>query len=91
MALVITGDFVDMRWSGIGLKQSLWVNQLQVTTQGNHTMRKLCFRPWLDLHAGKYTCHVDVKVTNSSELTENKTITVNGMYIKTNVTLFWTI
>ena len=87
MASGITGNYVDMRWSGKGLKQSLWVNQLQVTTQGNYIVRKLCFGPWLDLHAGKYTCHVDAKDTNGSELIENKTIIVNGMYIKCHIIL----
>jgi len=64
-ASVINGTNVDMRWSGKGLKQSLWVKQLQVTTQRNHIARELCFRPWLDLHAGKYTCYVDVKDTKA--------------------------
>jgi len=82
MASVNKGNYhVDIKWSGKGLK-SLWITQLQVMKQGKLTMRKLYFHPWLDSHAGNYTCHVNVKDTDNSELIVNKTFTVNGMHCK---------
>jgi len=84
MASVIKGNLtyhIDMSWSGKGLK-SLWISQLQVLKQGKWTMRKLYFRPWLDSHAGNYTCHANVKDTDNSELIVNKTFTVNGIHCK---------
>lgn len=82
MASVIKGNstyHVDMRWSGVGLQQSLWVNQLQVMRHRNCIVRKLCFSPWLDSHAGEYTCHVVMKDDVNFIIILNKTCTVNGM------------
>ena len=72
---------VIMRWSGVGLRKSLWVNQLPVVTYKNCIVRKLCFVPWLSSHAGGYTCHVDVKDDHKFEFTVNQTFTVNGMQV----------
>jgi len=87
MASVIEGNstyHIDIRWSGEGLR-SVWVEQLQVMAEGNWTVRKLHFQPWLDTHAGTYTCHVDVKDTDNSKLTVEKTITLNGMHSKLSI------
>ena len=65
--------YVDMRWSGMGLR-SLWVKQSEVKKQNDYIERKLFFEPWLDQHAGEYTCHLTVKVNNSHTVTVNKTI-----------------
>ena len=72
---------VIMRWSGIGLQQSLWVNQLPVVTYKNCIVRKLCFAPWLSSHAGEYTCHVHVKDDHKFEFTVNQIFIVNGMQL----------
>ena len=78
---------VIMRWSGVGLQQSLWVNQLPVVTHRHCVVRKLCFTPWLSSHAGDYICHVDVKNDFNFELTLNKSFTVNGMYSNSGIVL----
>ena len=72
--------YVDMKWSGVGLLQSLWVQNSDVKKQNNdYIERKLFFEPWLDQHAGDYTCHVIVK-DNNRTFTVNKTYTVSGKY-----------
>jgi len=81
MASVIRGNYVNMRWSGKGMK-SLWVKQLQAMIHGNGTVKKLCFKPWLDVHAGKYTCRVYVKNSDNYEFIVKKLFTINGMYTK---------
>ena len=69
---------VDMRWSGRGLQQSLWVRQAHVTRQEGYIERKLFFKPWLDLHAGEYTCNLNVRDDKSKLFTVKKSIIVNG-------------
>ena len=72
--------YVDMKWSGVGLLQSLWVQNSNVKKQNSdHIERKLFFEPWLDRHAGEYTCHVILK-HNDHIFTMNKTYTVSGKY-----------
>ena len=69
--------YVDMSWSGMGLR-SLWVKQSDVKKQNDYIERKLFFEPWLDQHAGEYTCHLTVKVNNSHTVTVNKTYLLSG-------------
>ena len=69
---------VDMRWSGRGLQQSLWARQAHVTRQGGCIERKLFFKPWLDFHAGEYTCNLNISDNNSKFVTVKKTIIVSG-------------
>lgn len=83
----VTHD-VNMRWSGAGLQQSLWVNQLQIVRGGNCIVRKLCFTPWLSSHAGEYTCHVDLENGHNLGLTRSKTFTINGMPLYSR-NIFW--
>ena len=53
---------VAIHWRGVGLK-SMWVHQPSVSRQANKYSRQLSFRPWLDEHAGEYTCMVMMKDT----------------------------
>ena len=90
MASVVNSNVTHntiMRWSGVGLQQSLWVNQLPSVTHRHCIVRKLCFTPWLSSHAGEYICHVDVKNDLNFELTVNKSFTVNGMYSNSGIVL----
>lgn len=50
-----------MKWSGKNLEQSVWITQSEVIKQGNNIKRYLTFKPWLDSHKGKYTCHLIMK------------------------------
>ena len=54
-------SYVDMTWSGMGLQQSLWVEQSGSKKEEGYIERKLLFEPWLDLHAGEYTCKLVIK------------------------------
>ena len=72
---------VDVRWSGVGLLQSLWVNQLEAVTYRNCIAKKLCFSPWLDSHAAEYTCYLTVEADSNFSVIINKSITINGMYV----------
>ena len=74
---------VAIRWSGMGLK-SMWVHQSSVSHQADKYQRQLSFRPWLDIHAGQYTCHVMMK---DSQCTVEKTITVGSMYVFISVVI----
>ena len=69
---------VDMYWTGIGLQKSLWVQQFETKKQKNNCKRNLLFRPWLELHAGKYTCHLVMRVADKHIYIVNKTIEVKG-------------
>ena len=69
--------YVDMSWSSMGLR-SLWVKQSDAERQDDYIERKLFFEPWLDQHAGEYTCHLTVKVNNSHTVTVNKTYILSG-------------
>ena len=73
-------SFVDMKWSGLGMK-SLWVNQSDIKKHDNTIKRELFFEPWLDLHAGEYTCHVLVEL-NDNNFTWNKTFLVDSKYYR---------
>ena len=64
---------VDLHWSGVGLK-SMWIQQSSVSQQGNKYERKLMFDPWLDVHAGLYTCHVMMKDSNCTTIDKNITL-----------------
>ena len=75
----------DMRWSGMDLEHSLWIKQSHVTRQGNNIERRLFFKPWLDSHAGKYTCHLiirnypDIMMHNKSYLIQGNSY-INYVY-----------
>ena len=77
VASVNSSHRVDMRWSGKAFPQSLWIQQAHVMRQGDYIERKLIFKPWLDFHAGEYTCNLIVK-DNKFKFTVKKTTVVNG-------------
>ena len=66
-----------MRWSGMNLNHSLWIEQPSVTRQEDYVKRKLFFKPWLDFLAGEYTCHLFM--TNQPHaIVYNKSYVING-------------
>ena len=69
--------YIDMTWSGLGLLQSLWVQQSNVKKYNAYIERKLLFEPWLDLHAGEYTCNLAVKDIDNM----NNTFVVNRPFV----------
>ena len=75
-------DKVVMTWSGMGLQQSLWVSRSHVTKQEGYIERKLFFKPWLDMHAGEYTCNLKIK-GSSPKFTVKKAIMVTGKVVFT--------
>ena len=77
VASVNSSHHVDMRWSGKGLGQSLWVRQAHVTRERGHIERKLFFKPWLDSQAGEYTCNLNVQ-DNKSKYAIKKIFTIGG-------------
>ena len=72
-------DKVVMTWSGMGLQQSLWVSRSHVTKQEGYIERKLFFKPWLDMHAGEYTCNLKIK----GKFTVKKAIMITGKVVFT--------
>ena len=78
-------EFVTIKWTGEGLEKSIWVKQSGIKKQKDSFKIDLLFMPWLDSHAGEYTCHVEMKDINSSTitLTEKKVIEVKGTYVHT--------
>jgi len=75
---VLSDVEASIHWSGVGLK-SMWVHQSSVSRQANKCRRRLSFKPWLDVHAGEYTCHVTMK---NSHCRVEKNITVASMPCK---------
>ena len=67
-----------MRWSGVGLQQSLWVKQSNISRQEDYIKRTLYFEPWLDLHAGEYTCSLVIRNVDNCYFMMNKTIEIKG-------------
>ena len=72
----------DMRWSGMDLEHSLWIEQsnVHVSKNGDSIERRLLFRPWLDSLAGEYTCHLFMK-NHPHATMYNKSFVISGMYI----------
>ena len=64
--------FVDMQWSGPGLNKSLWVKQSGMKKQQYEFERTLHFDPWLDSHAGEYTCRIIMKDKDDKTFTIDK-------------------
>ena len=70
----------DMRWSGMNTKLSVWMEQSHVAKKGDNVERRLIFRPWLDLLAGEYTCHLIEKNHNNAKI-YNKSFVISGMLL----------
>ena len=78
--------FAYMSWSGVGLQQSLWVNQLPFTRQYHYVERKLAFSPWLSSHAGEYTCNFMMEYNDGFIVAVKKSFTVDDKEILHNYT-----
>ena len=65
--------FVDIKWTGVSFKKSLWVKQFEIKRQHDHIERVLQFRPCLEYHAGDYTCHLTVRDKDGSTFMVNET------------------
>lgn len=68
----------NMKWSGMDLENSLWIEQSHVTKQGDNIERKLLFKPWLDSLAGEYTCHIVAKNHPQGNM-HSKSFVITGM------------
>ena len=72
-------EFVAIKWTG---KKSIWVTQSEITKQGDSIKVDLLFSPWLESHAGVYTCQLVMEDKNSSRfMLNNKVVEVKGMCI----------
>ena len=71
---------VDMWWTGVGVQKSVWVQQTKIMKQKYRYQKELHFRPWLELHAGKYTCHLAMRAADKHIHEVNKTIEVKGKF-----------
>ena len=75
-------DFITIKWTG---KKSIWVKQSEITKQGDSIKVDLLFIPWLESHAGVYTCRLVMKDKNNSTFMLNKDVKVKGMHIATYI------
>ena len=69
----------DMTWSGMDLEHSLWIKQSHVTKQGDNIERTLLFMPWLNSHAGEYTCYLVIR-NYPDILMHNKSYAIQGTH-----------
>ena len=75
----ITFDAID--WTGGGVRKSLWVQLIGVKKKAkDHIERAVLFKPWLESHAGMYTCHLVIKDEHNSIFMLHKTIEVKGKH-----------
>ena len=74
----LTYSIVDMHWTG---KKSLWIYHPAIIKQEDRYQRELHFRPWLDLNAGEYTCHVVIRAADNHIHVINKTVEVKSKCI----------
>lgn len=88
-------SFIDMQWTGLSLQNSLWVKQSEVLKQRYGFERTLIFEPWLDSHAGKYTCQLIMKDKDNYTFAIDKSMEVKGKILinqvyrsQTDLTLF---
>ena len=72
----ITFDAID--WTGGSVRKSLWVKLGRSTKTENSIERAVLFKPWLESHAGMYTCHLVIKDNYNSIFMMHKTIEVKG-------------
>ena len=71
---------VAIHWRGVGPK-SMWVHQSSVSQKANKYSRQLLFRPWLDVHAGEYTCMV---MMDDTQCKVEKSISVESTFCMCN-------
>ena len=69
-----------MRWSGMNLENSLWIQQSDIKKEGDYIEKKLFFKPWLDSLAGEYTCHLFVK-NHPHATAYNRSHVISGKYV----------
>ena len=75
----ITFDAIN--WTGGGVRKSLWVQLINVKKKTkNRIERAVLFRPWLESHAGMYTCHLVIKDNYNSIFMMHKSIEVKGKH-----------
>ena len=80
-ASVKNGDeIVAIEWTGVGAHKSLWVQQSDITKRNNHVERRVMLKPWLESHAGIYTCHLAIKDKQASIYIMYKAIEVKGKH-----------
>ena len=72
--------FVAIDWTGGDVHKSAWINLMQVKEAENHIERAVLFKPWLESHAGIYTCHLVIKDEHNSIFMIHKTIEVKGKH-----------
>ena len=65
-------NFADVGWTGG--KYSLWMTHSKIRRNYKYIQRTVIFRPYLEYHAGEYTCHLTVKDENNSTFMINKTV-----------------
>ena len=73
-------EFIDMKWTGVSIKKSLWVTEHPIKKERDHIERKLEFRPCLEYHAGDYTCHLTVRGKDGSTFTVEQTKQLKRKY-----------
>ena len=71
----------DMKWSGMNLEHSLWIEQSHVIKEGDVIERKLFFKLWLGSHAGDYFCHFMKK--DQSHVKTQKTVASGTLLVRT--------
>ena len=73
-------EFIDMKWTGVSIKKSLWVKEYPIKKEKDHIERMLEFRPCLEYHAGDYTCHLTVRNKDGSTFTVDQTKQLKRKY-----------
>ena len=71
-------NLVNINWSGVRYQKSVWITELQVKRVGFCIERDLDFRPYLEYHAGDYTCHLTIKDNDGSTFVVNKTVNIKS-------------
>jgi len=74
-------DHVWVQQSDITKKNDhLWVQRSDITKRNNHVERRVMLKPWLESHAGIYTCHLAIKDNQASIYIMYKAIEVKGKH-----------
>ena len=74
-------DHVWVQRSAITKKNNhVWVQRSDITKRNNHVERRVMLKPWLESHAGIYTCHLAIKDKQASIYIMYKAIEVKGKH-----------
>ena len=84
-------EIVAIEWTGVSVHKSVWVEESFIINDLDYVERTIIFQPWLESHAGIYTCYLVIKDKHNSIFMMHKTIEVKGKHLVLDVSLSYVL